>query len=298
MGLVGANSFARGVFILGRHRLSLDRPLVMGVLNVTPDSFSDGGRFLDPSAALDHARRMIGDGADLVDVGGESTRPGALATPEREELDRVVPLIEKIAALGVPVSADTRKPAVMRAAIAAGAAMINDVAALRAPGAIEAIAGAEAPVAVCLMHMRGEPATMQAGAAYADVVAEVKAFLAERAAACESAGIARERIVVDPGFGFGKTVEHNLALLRRLEEIVALGFPVAVGMSRKSTIGALTGRDVGERTAGSVAAALAAVARGAAIVRVHDVRETVDALKVWRAVGPNSFGHERDPQLP
>jgi dihydropteroate synthase len=272
------------MLILGRHRLPLDRPLVMGVLNVTPDSFSDGGRFLDPSAALEHARRMIADGADLVDVGGESTRPGALATPEREELERVVPLIEKIAALGVPVSADTRKPIVMRAAIAAGAGMINDVAALRAPGAIEAIAGAEAPVAVCLMHMRGEPATMQAGAAYTDVVAEVRAFLAERAATCEAAGIARERIVVDPGFGFGKTVEHNLVLLRRLEEIVALGFPVAVGMSRKSTIGALTGRDVGERTAGSVAAALAAVARGAAIVRVHDVRETVDALKVWRAV--------------
>jgi dihydropteroate synthase len=298
MSLVGANSFARAVLILGRHRLSLDRPLVMGVLNVTPDSFSDGGRFLDPSAALDHAQRMIADGADIVDVGGESTRPGALATPEREELERVVPLIEKIAALGVPVSADTRKPAVMRAAIAAGAAMINDVAALRAPGAIEAIAGAEAPVAVCLMHMRGEPATMQAGAAYADVVAEVRAFLAERAAACESAGIARERIVVDPGFGFGKTVEHNLVLLRRLEEIVALGFPVAVGMSRKSTIGALTGRDVGDRTAGSVAAALAAVARGAAIVRVHDVRETVDALKVWHAVGPNSFAQQRDSQLP
>jgi dihydropteroate synthase len=269
---------------LGRHRLSLDRPLVMGVLNVTPDSFSDGGRFLDPSAALDHARRMIADGADLVDIGGESTRPGALPTPEREELERIVPLIEKIAALGVPVSADTRKPAVMRAAIAAGADMINDVAALRAPGAIEAIAGAKGPVAVCLMHMRGEPATMQASATYADVVAEVVAFLAERAAACESAGIARERIVVDPGFGFGKTVEHNLALLRRLAEIVALGLPVAVGMSRKSTLGALTGRDVGERTAGSVAAALAAVARGAAIVRVHDVRETVDALKVWRAV--------------
>jgi dihydropteroate synthase len=269
---------------LGRHCLPLDRPLVMGVLNVTSDSFSDGGRFLDPSAALDHARKMIDDGAAIIDVGGESTRPGAASTPEREELDRVVPLIEKIAAHGVPVSADTRKPAVMRAAIAAGAAMINDVSALRMPGALDVIAGAETPVAVCLMHMQGEPATMQQSAVYGAVVYEVKAFLAERAAACEAAGIARDRIVIDPGFGFGKTVEHNLTLLRRLSEIVALGYPVVVGLSRKSTIGALTGRDVGERTAGSIAAALAAIARGAKIVRAHDVRETVDALKVWCAL--------------
>jgi dihydropteroate synthase len=272
------------VLICGHHRLSLDRPLVMGVLNVTPDSFSDGGRFLDPSTALDHAQRMIADGADLVDVGGESTRPGALPTPEREELERIIPLIEKIAMQGIPVSADTRKPAVMRAAIAAGASMINDVSALRAPGAPDVVASADVPVAVCVMHMQGEPATMQQSALYGDVVYEVKAFLAERAAACEAAGIARDRIVIDPGFGFGKTVEHNLTLLRRLPEIVALGYPVMVGLSRKSTIGALTGRDAGERTAGSVAAALAAVARGAAIVRVHDVRETIDALKVWRAV--------------
>jgi dihydropteroate synthase len=284
IGSVGANSFARGVLICGHHRLSLDRPLVMGVLNVTPDSFSDGGRFLDPSTALDHAQRMIADGADLVDVGGESTRPGALPTPEREELERIIPLIEKIAVQGIPVSADTRKPAVMRAAIAAGASMINDVSALRAPGAPDVVASADVPVAVCVMHMQGEPATMQQSALYGDVVYEVKAFLAERAAACEAAGIARDRIVIDPGFGFGKTVEHNLTLLRRLPEIVALGYPVMVGLSRKSTIGALTGRDAGERTAGSVAAALAAVARGAAIVRVHDVRETIDALKVWRAV--------------
>jgi dihydropteroate synthase len=272
------------VLICGHHRLSLDRPLVMGVLNVTPDSFSDGGRFLDPSTALHHAQRMIADGADLVDVGGESTRPGALPTPEREELERIIPLIEKIALQGIPVSADTRKPAVMRAAIAAGASMINDVSALRAPGAPDVVASADVPVAVCVMHMQGEPATMQQSALYGDVVYEVKAFLAERAAACEAAGIARDRIVIDPGFGFGKTVEHNLTLLRRLPEIVALGYPVMVGLSRKSTIGALTGRDAGERTAGSVAAALAAVARGAAIVRVHDVRETIDALKVWRAV--------------
>ena len=272
------------MLICGLHRLLLDRPLVMGVLNVTPDSFSDGGRFLDLSTALGHARKMIDDGADIIDVGGESTRPGAAPTPDREELRRVVPLIEKIAALGVPVSADTRKPAVMRAAIAAGAAMINDVSGLRAPGALEAVAGAGASVAVCLMHMQGEPATMQQSSVYEDVVYEVKQFLSDRAVACEAAGIARDRIVVDPGFGFGKTVEHNLALLRRLSEIVALGYPVVVGLSRKSTIGALTGRDTGERTAGSIAAALAAVARGAKIVRAHDVRETVDALKVWCTV--------------
>jgi dihydropteroate synthase len=267
----------------GSYRLSLDRTLVMGVLNVTPDSFSDGGRFLDRSAALEHARTMIADGADLIDVGGESTRPGAAPTSERDELERIVPLIGEIAALGVPVSADTRKPAVMRAAIAAGASMINDVLALRAPGALEALASAPKPIAVCLMHMRGEPATMQQGVVYTDVVTEVKLFLNERAAASEAAGISRDRIVVDPGFGFGKTMEHNLILLRRLSEIAALDYPVIAGLSRKSTIGTLTGRDVGERKAGSIAAALAAVAHGAKIVRVHDVRETVDALKVWHA---------------
>jgi dihydropteroate synthase len=274
------------MLILGRHRFALDRPLVMGVLNVTPDSFSDGGRFLDRDAALDRARRMIADGADIVDIGGESTRPGATPTEEADELARVIPLVEALRGEGdarrVALSVDTRKAAVMRAGIAAGASMINDVGALSAPGALEAVAASGA--AVCLMHMRGEPATMQQQASYDDVVGEVKAFLAGRAEACERAGIARDRIVVDPGFGFGKTVGHNLALLRWLGEIVALGYPVAVGVSRKSTLGALTGREVGERTAGSIAAALAAVARGAAIVRVHDVRETVDALKVWRAV--------------
>jgi dihydropteroate synthase len=270
--------------VCGRHRLNLDRPLVMGVLNVTPDSFSDGGRYLDAMAAFDGAREMIDAGADIIDIGGESTRPGAAATPEAVELERVLPLVERIAALGTPVSVDTRKSAVMRAAIAAGASMINDVSALRAPGALEAVAAAAVPVAVCLMHMRGEPSTMQQDVAYADVVTEVGAFLAERAGACEDAGIGRERIAVDPGFGFGKTVEHNLDLLRRLPELVALGYPVVVGLSRKSTIGALTGRVVDERLPGSVAAALSAVSRGAKIVRVHDVRETVDALKVWNAV--------------
>jgi dihydropteroate synthase len=272
--------------ICGRHRLSLDRPLVMGVLNVTPDSFADGGAFLDLRDATDRVRQMLGEGADIVDIGGESTRPGATTTPEADELARVIPLLEKIRlscdARGVPISVDTRKPAVMRAAIAAGASMINDINALRAPGAMDALS--EGSAAVCLMHMQGEPATMQQGASYDDIVADVAAFLAERAAACAAAGIDRHRIVLDPGFGFGKTVEHNLTLLRRLAEIAALGYPLLAGLSRKATIGVLTGRDVDDRMAGSVAAALAAVARGAAIVRVHDVRETADALKVWRAV--------------
>jgi dihydropteroate synthase len=281
--MIAAHSRA---LICGRYRLSLDRPLVMGVLNVTPDSFADGGTFLDLRDATDRVRQMLGEGADIVDIGGESTRPGAVPTAEADELVRVIPLLEKIRmscdARGVPISVDTRKPAVMRAAIAAGASMINDINALRAPGAIDAVS--EGSAAVCLMHMQGEPGTMQQSATYDDVVADVAAFLAQRAAACVAAGIGRDRIVLDPGFGFGKTVEHNLTLLRRLGEIAALGYPLLAGLSRKSTIGVLTGRDVDDRMAGSVAAALAAVARGASIVRVHDVRETADALKVWRAV--------------
>ena len=253
----------------------------MGVVNLTTDSFFPGSRLLDPAAALEHAQHMIADGADLVDIGAESTRPGAAPASEQEELERLIPLVEKLAASNVPLSVDTRKPAVMRAAVAVGASMINDVSGLRAPGALETIAGAKEPVAVCLMHMQGEPATMQQAPNYSDVAGEVRDFLSERARDCEAAGIARERIVLDPGFGFGKTVEHNLALLRALPEIAALGYPVLAGLSRKSTIGAITGREVGERLAGSLGAALAAVARGAAIVRVHDVRETVDALKVW-----------------
>jgi dihydropteroate synthase len=271
----------------GRHRVALDRPRVMGVLNVTPDSFFDGGRYADRSRALDHARRMLDDGAAIIDIGGESTRPGAAPTPEQQELDRVLPLFEALRsdcdARGVPLSVDTRKPAVMRAAIAAGASMVNDINALRADGALDAVA--ETGAAVCLMHMQGEPLTMQHLAVYEDdVVAVVVAFLSERALACEGAGIARGRIAVDPGFGFGKTLDHNLELLRRLPEIVALGYPVVAGLSRKSTIGTLTGRQVEERGAGSLAAALAAVARGASLVRVHDVRETVDALNIWQAV--------------
>ena len=266
----------------GPHALDLTRPRVMGILNVTPDSFSDGGRFFDRERALDHARHMLADGADLIDVGGESTRPGAAPVDEAGELARVIPVIDELAREGALVSVDTMKPAVMRAAVAAGAAMINDVNALRLPGALEAAASTDA--AVCLMHMRGEPRTMQDAPSYDDVAAEVRDFLVERAQSCEAVGIARDRIVLDPGFGFGKTLAHNLALARALPELVATGYPVLAGLSRKSSLGTITGRPGSERLAASLAAALAAIARGASIVRVHDVRETVDALKVWTAI--------------
>jgi len=266
----------------GRHAFELSRPLVMGILNVTPDSFSDGGRHLDAGPALAHARRMRDDGADLIDVGGESSRPGAAPVAGSDELARVIPLVAALAAEGVAVSVDTRKPEVMRAAIDAGAAMINDIGALTAPGAMQALAGSGA--GICLMHMQGDPRTMQAAPVYGNVVAEVRDFLLARARACEAAGIARERVAIDPGFGFGKTHGHNLVLLRSMRALAATGYPVVAGLSRKSTLGEITGRDVRERLPASLAAALAAVARGAAIVRVHDVRETVDALKVWRAV--------------
>jgi dihydropteroate synthase len=269
--------------VCGTHALDLARPRVMGILNVTPDSFSDGGRFLDRERALEHARRMAAEGADLIDVGGESTRPGAEPVAEQEELARVLGIVETLAREGIAVSIDTRKPGVMRAAIAAGAAMVNDVGALAASGAMEACAAGG--VAVCLMHMRGEPADMQRGPAYADVVGEVEDFLRARAAACAAAGIARERIVLDPGFGFGKTLAHNLQLLRALPRLAKLGYPLLAGLSRKSMLGEITGRGAEARLPASLAAALAAVARGAAIVRVHDVRETVDALKVWEAFG-------------
>ena len=263
--------------------LDLARPRVMGILNVTPDSFSDGGCFVEPDAALRQAERMVTDGADILDIGGESTRPGAEAVSLDAELARVIPVIERLsAAFDVPVSIDTSKPEVMRAAVAAGAALINDVNALRAPGAISAVAGLTVPV--CLMHMQGEPRTMQHAPQYDDVVADIIGYLGARAAACESGGIARSRLLLDPGFGFGKTLEHNLALLAGLREFERLGLPVLVGISRKSMLGALTGREVEDRLAASVAAALMAVERGAAIVRVHDVAPTVDALKVWQAV--------------
>ena len=266
----------------GPHTLDLSRPRVVGILNVTPDSFCDGGRFLDHGRALDHARQMLADGADLIDVGGESTRPGADPVDEREELARVLPLISALASEGALVSVDTMKPAVVRAAVEAGAVMINDVNALQAAGALEAVSATGA--AVCLMHMQGTPQTMQREPHYADVVTEVRDFLAARARICEAAGIARDRIVLDPGFGFGKTVDHNLRMLSALPVIVATGYPVLAGLSRKSSLGRITGRGAGDLLAASLAAALAAIARGATLVRVHDVRATVDAIAVWRAV--------------
>jgi len=251
----------------------------MGVVNITPDSFSDGALFLEPHAAVEHARKLAADGADIIDIGGESTRPGAAPVSEAEELQRVLPVLGKIHDLCVSV--DTRRPGVMRAALEAGASMINDVQALQAPGALEAVRSSRC--AVCLMHMKGEPATMQREPHYDDVVAEVKEFLRQRIAAAEGAGIARERLVVDPGFGFGKTAEHNLQLLRRLREFGDLEVPLMAGLSRKSTIGKLTGRPVEERLAGSLAMALLALEGGARILRVHDVKDTRDVITVWQA---------------
>lgn len=264
--------------------LRLDRTRVMGIVNVTPDSFSDGGEHASAEAAIAHGLRLVEEGADLLDVGGESTRPGSQGVPVEEELRRVIPVIEGLAArAAVPISIDTSKPEVMRAAVAAGAGMINDICALEREGALDAAAALGVPVV--LMHMRGEPRSMQEGPHYDDVVAEVHRYLADRIFAAELAGIPRARLVVDPGFGFGKDNDHNLALLAQLERLTELGVPVLAGISRKRTIGALTGRDVpAERVAGSVAAHLLAAQRGARIVRVHDVAATVDALKVWEAV--------------
>ena len=251
----------------------------MGIVNVTPDSFSDGGRFLDASDAIAQGLRLREEGADLVDVGGESTRPGAAAVPVEEELRRVLPVVEALAKEGIAVSIDTMKPEVMRRAIDAGCAVVNDVYGFRADGALEAVA--RAGVGVVAMHMQGTPGTMQKEPRYDDVVAEVTQFLLERAHALEAAGVARARIVLDPGFGFGKTVEHNKELFRALPRIASHGYPVLAGVSRKKMIGDFTGRPAGERAAGSVAAALMAVQNGASIVRVHDVKETVDAINVW-----------------
>ena len=264
--------------------LRLDRPQVMGIVNVTPDSFSDGGAHDTTDAAVAHALRLVEEGADLLDIGGESTRPGAAEVEVEEELRRVVPVIERLAAqVAVPISIDTSKPEVMRAAVQAGAGMINDVYGLRREGALDAAAALGVPVV--LMHMQGEPRSMQAAPQYDDVVGEVHRFLAERIFAAEMAGIAKQRIVVDPGFGFGKDTAHNLQLLAQFERFAELGVPVLAGLSRKRSIGELTGRDVpADRVAGSVAAHLIAAQRGAAIVRVHDVAATVDALKVWNAV--------------
>jgi dihydropteroate synthase len=271
----------------GRYRFATEgeqaRPLVMGVLNVTPDSFSDGGRFQSLDLALSHAEQMIAEGVDIIDIGGESTRPGAPPLPLDEELRRVMPIIYALRDCGKPLSVDTYKPEVMREAIAAGVDMINDINGFRAEGALSVVNDSDC--ALCIMHMQNAPMTMQVNPEYGDVLSEVTAFLQERADAMVRAGIDRHRLCVDPGFGFGKTPDHNLTLLRHIGRLgKALELPVLAGMSRKSMIGAITGKPVEQRMAGSVAAALMAVARGARIVRVHDVAETVDAIKVWRAV--------------
>ncbi len=266
----------------GNFKLPLTRPLIMGVVNVTPDSFSDGGNFIELKQALAHANTLIAEGADLLDIGGESTRPGAAPVSLEEERRRVLPVIEALAGGAVPISIDTQKPQLMREAVAAGVSLVNDVCGFRAAGAFEAVAASGA--AICIMHMQGAPRTMQHDPQYADVVTDVAAYLAERVSAAMAAGIARERIVVDPGFGFGKTLAHNLALLRGLGRFKGIGGALLAGLSRKTLLGAITGRDPGERVYASVAAALLAVQNGAHIVRVHDVAATRDALAVLTAV--------------
>jgi dihydropteroate synthase len=272
------------IFDCAGKQLDLTRPKVMGILNVTPDSFSDGGDFISPESAITHADQMMLDGADIIDIGGESTRPGAEAVSEQEELDRVIPVIEAIRQrLSVIVSIDTSKPVVMRESAAAGAGLINDVNALRAPGAIETVSQLDVPV--CLMHMQGEPRTMQQNPKYADVVSDIMSFFEQRIDECMEGGVLRERLLLDPGFGFGKTLKHNLTLLKFLGEFLHFGLPLLVGISRKSMIGAILGdAPVDNRLYGSLAAAVLALDKGASIVRVHDVRPTVDALKVVDAV--------------
>lgn len=260
----------------------------MGIVNVTPDSFSDGGSLNDTNAAVLHGLRLREEGADILDIGGESTRPGAPWVSVAEEIRRVLPAIEILAGRGCVVSVDTRKPEVMRAALGAGAVMVNDVMALRAPGALEAVVSTRA--AICLMHMRGEPENMQHSPQYANVVEDVKTFLQSRVQVCRQAGISPERLVVDPGFGFGKTLEHNLALLKHLDRLVELGLPVLVGLSRKSMLGRLTGRSVDQREYAGVAAHLAATARGARLLRVHNVAAVHDALAIWNAVEEQQDG--------
>ena len=269
-------------FLCGRFEFDLERPLVMGIVNVTPDSFSDGGQHNDPDHAIQHAKRLITDGAHILDIGGESTRPGAPAVSMEDELARVLPIVEGLRDCGVPLSIDTFKPEVMRAVLDAGADMINDIYGFRQPGAIEAVAGSKC--GLCVMHMKGEPRTMQDAPEYTDLLGEIGVFLGARAQRLRAAWVDPRRIVLDPGFGFGKTVDQNYQLLRRLSNLRVSSYPILVGLSRKSMIGNVTGREVGDRLAGSLAGALACVARGASIVRVHDVAETVDALKVWQAV--------------
>lgn len=276
-------SASAAVWQTARFRIDLSRPRVMGIVNVTPDSFSDGGRYAALDAAKARCEQLLEEGADILDIGGESTRPGSRAPDLEEETARVLPLVRHAVTLGVPVSVDTSTPELMRAVLDAGADIVNDVRALSRPGAVEAVA-AHPAAGVCLMHMRGEPGTMQAQTDYGDVVAEVAAVLHARVAILEAAGVARERITLDPGIGFAKTAEQNLELLARQPELLAEGLPLLLGWSRKSTLGKVTGRAVEERLAASVAAALMAVERGARIVRVHDVGATVDALKLWSAV--------------
>lgn len=266
----------------GPYRLSLDRPLLMGIVNLTPDSFSGDGLVGHVDDAIRHARQQLEAGSDILDIGAESSRPGAVPTPEDEELRRLIPVLREITTWGVPVSVDTYKPAVMRAALEAGASMINDITGMARQGALDAVAGGNC--AVCVMHMQGEPGTMQQAPNYDDVVGEVRAFLDGCVARCRAAGIARDRLVIDPGFGFGKTLRHNLALFRALPDGALGDLPLLVGVSRKSMLGAITGRPVEQRLASSVAAALMAAQKGAKILRVHDVAATRDALAVWSAI--------------
>ncbi|MBK7815198.1 MAG: dihydropteroate synthase [Rhodocyclaceae bacterium] len=269
----------------GHFQLALDRPLIMGIVNLTDDSFSGDGLRGQALKAIAHGLRMAEEGADLLDLGAESSRPGAEPVSEQQEMDRLLPVIEGLRECGIPLSVDTVKPGIMSVALSAGADMINDIFALQAPGAFEAVAASNA--AVCLMHMQGEPRTMQSDPRYGDVVTEVASFLDARVAACMAAGIDKNRIVIDPGFGFGKTLAHNLALLRHLDRLVRSGLPVLAGLSRKSMFGLITGHPIGDRMPASIAAALLAVQRGAAMVRVHDVAATRDALLVMKAIEGN-----------
>jgi dihydropteroate synthase len=270
------------VWHCGRFRLSLERPLVMGVINVTPDSFSDGGRFLAPGAALEHARQLVAEGADILDIGGESTRPGAALVSPADQIERVLPVVRALSDVAIPLSVDTSEPEVMRAALSEGVAIINDVRALSVPGAVGQMARSDC--GVVLMHMQGTPQTMQANPSYADVVHEVGDFLRQRRDEVVQAGVAPDRIVLDPGFGFGKRGPHNRTLLARLRELTGLGQPLLVGLSRKASLGEMTGRPVDQRLIASVVAALLAMQAGARIVRVHDVAATRDAIAVWEAV--------------
>ena len=276
-----------------RFRIDLAQPRVMGIVNVTPDSFSDGGRFHSSSAALAHCEQLLAEGADILDLGAESTRPGSPSVPLDEELARLLPVVRGAVALGAPVSVDTSKPEVMRASLDLGADIVNDIWALRQPGARETVA-AHPACGVCLMHMHGEPRTMQLAPMQGDAVTQVAAFLREHAQALQAQGVAADRIVLDPGVGFGKSVAQNFALLARQDEVLALGLPLLVGWSRKSSLGKVTGLDVQDRMLPSVAAALLAVERGARIVRVHDVRDTVAALKVWSAARQDTRERTRE----